>query len=120
MPYKKYFFITIGFIFLFLGIIGIFLPLLPSTPFLILTAFCFNRGSDKFHTWLMHHPLLSPPLLDWQKNRRIRRKYKILTTLTLAFSSLFVFTSQSIPKIGYISFILSILGVLIFVWTRKE
>ena len=49
---KKYIYITIGLIAFVLGSIGVIIPILPTTPFLLLASFCFARGSDKFNNWL--------------------------------------------------------------------
>lgn len=70
------------------GIVGIFLPVLPTTPFLLLAAYCFSRSSDRFHRWLMHHPVLSPPIRDWQTSGVIRPRAKVLAIgmVTASFS----------------------------------
>lgn len=68
-----------------LGVAGIFLPLLPTTPFLLLAAACYLRSSRRFHTWLVSHPVLSRYILDYLGGRGIpqRAKYYTLTVLWL-------------------------------------
>lgn len=117
---KRYFYLTIGSFFLLLGIVGIFLPLLPTTPFLILTAICFNKGSDKFHAWLLNHRVFGPPINDWQKNRLIQTKYKVLATVMMLISSAFIFLSEKIPSAGKVSFAVLVVGVLVFLWSQKS
>lgn len=106
--------------FLAIGIIGIFLPLLPTTPFLLLTAMCFNASSPKFHQWLLDHKVFGPPILDWQKNRVIRVRSKIMATVVVLSSSVFVLPRENIPqavKYFYFIFMVFLLGML---WTRKS
>ncbi len=52
---------------LVLGVAGIVLPLLPTTPFLLLAAYCFTRGSERLNNWLISHPTFGPPIIDWRK-----------------------------------------------------
>ena len=59
-----------------LGVAGIVLPLLPTTPFLLVSAFCFARASQRLHDWLVHHPRLGPPIRDWQHHGAIAPKAK--------------------------------------------
>lgn len=116
---KRYFFISIGSFFLIIGLIGIFLPLLPTTPFLILTAICFNKGSDKFHSWLINHRLFGPPIQDWQKNHVIKIKYKLMATGMMVISSAYVLPKETIPLIGKASYTVLLIILLIFIWSQK-
>lgn len=59
------------------GIAGIILPLVPTTPFLLLAAFAFARSSPRLHAWLVSHPRLGPPINDWQRHRAIRPRAKV-------------------------------------------
>jgi len=117
---KKAFFLTVGTVSLIIGIIGIFLPLLPTTCFLLLTAICFEQGSDKFHDWLLSHPYFGPPIIDWRKNKVIRLKYKALSTSTMLIGAYFVYAKPLVPVfvvLGYTAFMLALLA---FIWTRKS
>ena len=68
---------------LILGLIGIPLPLLPTTPFLLLSAFCFSQSSERLHNWLMTHPHLSPPIKNWQRHGAISIKGKIMAAISM-------------------------------------
>jgi uncharacterized membrane protein YbaN (DUF454 family) len=72
-----------GLVSLALGIVGIALPLLPTTPFLLLSAFCFGRGSERLQEWLLAHPRLGPPIRDWRERGAISRRSKALASLAM-------------------------------------
>jgi uncharacterized membrane protein YbaN (DUF454 family) len=69
-----------------LGLVGIVLPLLPTTPFLLLAAFCFARSSPALHDWIVHHPRLGPPLRDWRDHGAISRRAKTAAVAMLAIA----------------------------------
>lgn len=102
-----------------MGVVGIVLPLLPTVPFLLLAAFCYARGSDRLHAWLIDHPRLGAPILDWQERGAISIRAKLLASLSIlgAFSLSFVLdVSTTVLVIQAI--VLSV--VTVFIWTRPS
>ncbi|WP_154224517.1 YbaN family protein [Marinicella rhabdoformis] len=81
---KKPFWLLLGFISVVLAVVGVILPLLPTTPFLLLAAFCFSQSSTKAHQWLINHRLFGPLINDWQQHGKIRRKVKVVALSTMA------------------------------------
>ena len=77
-------FLACGLAAVVLGIAGIFLPLLPTTPFMLLAAACFARSSERFHAWLLAHPLLGATVREWEEYRSIRRRTKWIAIVTMA------------------------------------
>jgi len=92
-PLSRRIYLAVGFVCVGLGVLGIPLPLLPTTPFLLLAAYCFARGSDRWYRWLMSHPVLSPYILAFREKRGLTRhqKWRIagLVTLTLLVTGAF-------------------------------
>ncbi|MDQ1923148.1 YbaN family protein [Massilia pseudoviolaceinigra] len=78
---------TIGCLAVLLGVLGIFLPLLPTTPFLLLASACFARGSTRMHAWLLGNKVFGKYLSDFEQGRGIPRRAKI-TILVLMWASL--------------------------------
>ena len=64
--------------------LGIALPLLPTTPFLLLAAFAFARSSDRWHAWLLGHRVFGPIIDDWRRHRAIDRRTKIVSVVSMA------------------------------------
>ena len=72
-----------GFLSLAAGIVGIVLPLLPTTPFLLLAAYCFACGSQRLHDWLVNHPRLGPPIRNWQAHGAISCRAKQMAMVAM-------------------------------------
>jgi hypothetical protein len=79
----KVIYIIIGSLSLALGMIGIFLPVLPTTPFLLLTAYFYLRSSERLYHWLLHHKVFGKYIHDYIKYRSIPLKTKILALVLL-------------------------------------
>jgi len=74
----------LGLLFLGLGIIGVFLPLLPTTPFVLLTAGCFAKSSPRLHHWLLANKTFGPLISNWQQHQCIScnsRRVALLSVL---------------------------------------
>lgn len=75
---KKTMWLLTGLISLVLGLLGVVLPLLPTTPFLLLSAIAFANSSPKMHQWLMNHHRWGPIIKNWHDGGRIDRKSKVV------------------------------------------
>ena len=100
-----------GIISLALGVIGIVLPLLPTTPFLLLAAACFARGSKRLHNWLINHKLFGKYIRNYQEKKGIPLKVKVLAIAVL-WATIGV-SSYLFLSIWYIPLILVTIAILI-------
>lgn len=75
--------LALGGMFLGLGLLGVVLPVLPTTPFLLLAAGCFARSSPRLHGWLLGHRLFGPPIRNWEENGAISRRSKRLAVVSM-------------------------------------
>lgn len=75
--------ILLGSISLGLGVVGVFIPVLPTTPFLLLASFCYLRGSERMYKWLINHKILGAYIYCYLNFKAISKKTKILTMIFL-------------------------------------
>ncbi len=80
---KKYLLLALGTTSLGLGILGIFVPLLPTTPFLLLAAACFMRSSEQLYRWLIEHRYLGSYIRNYHEHKAITRRALAAALLTL-------------------------------------
>jgi uncharacterized protein len=76
--------LIIGLTSLALGIAGVVLPLLPTTPFVLLSAYCFARSSPRLHDWLLAHQVFGPLILNWQRHGAINPRAKLFAVASMA------------------------------------
>ena len=101
-----------------LGIIGAFVPLMPTTTFLLLAVWCFARSSPRAEAWILNHRVFGPPILAWRQNRAMAPRHKIMSIggMVLGFA-IFAFTAH--PAWWIAILVGSVLaGCAVFVATR--
>ncbi len=98
-----------------LGFIGIFLPGLPTVPFVILSAWAASKGWPSFETWLLKHEHFGPYIRDWRANKRIPRRAKIYAVAMMLFSTLFLI-GASVNNWLLGTVVMIMLGTLIWMW----
>jgi uncharacterized membrane protein YbaN (DUF454 family) len=115
-PLVRFSLLAVGWLSVALGVIGIFLPVLPTTPFLLLSAACFARSSERFYLWLVEHPRLGQYVMGYLDGRGLPLKAKYYTLL-LMWSSLLI-TAFLIVDSPYPKVILPLtgIGVSVYIW----
>lgn len=93
-PFQRWLFVVAGSVSVGLGTIGIVLPLLPTTPFLLLAAYCYAKSSKRFYTWLISNRYFGEYILNYREKRGVPMKIKIYTLIllwaTISFSAFYV------------------------------
>ena len=114
---RRHLWTILGTVALGLGIVGILVPLLPTTPFLILAAYLFSRGSQRLHTWLVNHRVLGPPIRNWRQHGAVstRAKLSALVAILLIF---LLSVAMEVPGWALAAQGAILVGVAVFLLTR--
>jgi uncharacterized membrane protein YbaN (DUF454 family) len=114
---KQILLLCVGWLSVALGVIGIFLPVLPTTPFLLLAAWCFMRTSPRFYNWLISHPKLGKYLVYYLEGKGIPLKAKVYSIVLMAMGM--GFTIYWVPLIE-IKILLPLVGVLVALYIVRQ
>lgn len=116
----RFVFLGLGLFFVGLGFVGAFLPVLPTTPFLILAAACFTRSSPRLESWLMTHPRFGPILREWRLRGAIPRKAKLMALAGTALGFLVFLLGSDPGPLPTAAVALLMLGGLAYVFSRPS
>ena len=111
--------VLLGMLGLGVGLIGIVLPLVPTTPLLLLAAFCFGRSSERLHHWLLSHDRFGPVITDWHERGAINPRAKRLATIAILGAIGLSLVMGLRPLIVSIK-ALALGCVLLFIWSRPN
>lgn len=90
--------IAAGWVCIALGVIGAFLPVMPTTPFIILAAFCFSKGSERLYAWIVSHKTWGRMIQNWEEHRVIPVKAKVIALSMMALGGTVSFFSIPAAK----------------------
>lgn len=105
---KKFLLFVIGTVSLILGTIGIFIPLLPTTPFLLLSSFCYLKSSKRLYSWLMNHKVFGSYIYNYVTYKAVKKSTKIVAIIFLWIS---LGISSYLVQSLYIRIFLLIIGI---------
>lgn len=115
-PVKRVILILCGLVFVGLAGLGIALPGLPATPFLLLAVACFARSSPRLHSWLVERSVFAPLIRNWQESRSIPRRAKIIAFVMVGVAGLMI--AVTIPHLYVKAGLILLLGFPIFFISR--
>ncbi|MCJ8312315.1 MAG: YbaN family protein [Saccharospirillaceae bacterium] len=117
---KRILFVILGWMFVVIAMIGVVLPILPTTPFLIVALFCFARSSKRCHQMLLNNRFFGEGLRDWENNKIVKRKIKIRATCLIVLTfSLSIWMLY--PKLQLDLMLFALMTVLLFfIWRLPQ
>ncbi len=115
----RYIYLVIGFIFVGIGFVGVFVPGLPTTVMVIIAAWAFSKSSKHFETWILEHNIFGPLVRDWRQYRGLSRqaKKKAISLILITFS---VTAFLAFPMIGDIIFLTFGIILCVYLGSRPE
>ncbi|MCP5036637.1 MAG: DUF454 domain-containing protein [Rhodobacteraceae bacterium] len=116
---RRILYLTFGWIAVGLGLIGVVLPGLPTTPFMLVAAFAFSKGSPRLRAWLVDHRLFGPPIRDWENRGAISRRAKVtaVSMMALIFA---ISLMLALPGWALLAQASCLAAVAIFILTRPD
>lgn len=116
----RYVWLGLGHVFVVLGMVGVFLPILPTVPFVLLAVACYSRGSARFERWLMDHPRFGPAIRDWRGRGVIRRRAKVTAAVMLLASGLIIVFLPGVRALIRTMVLMILAAAGVYVLSRPE
>lgn len=102
------------------GFVGIFLPVVPTTPFVLVAAWCFSRGSERLHRWLVEHRRFGPLVRDWEAHGVVRLRAKLLATAMIVPLVAVMLLATDAPTWTKVLTVVLVAWGLAYVWSRPS
>lgn len=110
--------VVLGFIFMTLGVIGVFVPLMPTTVFVLLAGWCWAKSSRRFYRWIMAHRIFGKMLTDWQERRAMPRRAKYLAWTMMGVSNIYLFYRLPTERLLVVGLIASVC-LVVAIWMAQ-
>lgn len=111
--------LVLAYVCLALGLVGIVIPGLPTTPFVLVAAFAADRGSPRLHAWLLRHRVFGPMIGNWRDQRAVSRRAKLLAVAVMVLSAVIMFAMVR-PLVIPIGTTAIMASVAVWLWRRPE
>lgn len=118
--YRRHLLQGLGWVCVALGAIGIVLPVMPTTVFLLIALWAFARSSPRLHTWLIENPYFGPYIADWERDRIIPVRAKVIAITMMTISGLWLALGTTAPLIVVFGVVSTMIGVAAYVVTRPS
>ncbi len=119
LPLVRWLYLSLALLSLLLGVIGLFLPVLPTTPFVLLAAWAAARSSPRLLGWLEQHTVFGPMISDWRRGGVVRRRAKWLATVVMGLSAGYLLYAVRPLWIAGLALV-CMAAVLLWLWRRPE
>ncbi|HPE60430.1 MAG TPA: YbaN family protein [Thiolinea sp.] len=117
---RRSLFVLLGLCFFGVGLLGVFLPVLPTTPFMLLALWAFSRSSRRLHDYLWHHPRFGPAIRAWKTAGVIPRKAKLGALGVMSISAVLLVCFTPAPAWAMASALTIMAGSALWLWRRPE
>ena len=116
----RFLYVALGWCALGVGLVGVVVPLLPTTPFILLAALFFSKGSPELHEWLQNTRLAGRIIRDWEAHGVIRLRAKVVATFMMVGLISYPLIFKEMPIVLKLVAACTMVGVLSFIWTRPS